>query len=193
MAAGKNFPAPKMAMESLKAAVSKCIACGLGKRRRQFVAFGGNAHPALMVLTDYPEFYDEQKGRYFTDEPGDLLRRMLLALDVPWDRVWVSGALKCHSPVTLGARLDPYRVCVEHLRQEVALLAPPAILAFGEVTYRLLFNPAEPFEFASVRGKSAQWQGVAVRPTHHLRDLLCEPVLKKESWDDLKDLKGRFS
>lgn len=179
--------------DALLSRVARCQACGLAARRKKAVRFGGANPPSLALLTDLPEFYDEQMGRFFTDAPGELVRKMVEALEVPWSRIWLTGALKCHSSVTLGPRLDPYRACLVHLEQEMDMVKPPLILAFGEATYRLLFDPGDGFDWNVVRGKALTWKGIPIRFTHHPRELIMDPTLKKESWENIRDLKGRIS
>lgn len=176
-------------MNALRKTVGSCVKCHLGTRRRKFVRFGGGFQKNIFVLTDLPEFYDEVQERYFAGEDGALLSKMLSAIELKADDIHLSGALKCASAETIGADTGKVGVCTAYLDREIGLLQPRFILAFGELTYRLLFKN---HDFKNVRGQFLNYHGADILFTHHPRDLMRDGSLKKEAWTDLKTLAARL-
>lgn len=177
------------ALAALRKTVGTCVKCHLGTRRRKFVRFGGDFRKQILVLTDVPEFYDEVQERYFAGEDGGLLSKMLAAIGLSLGDIHLTGALKCASAETIGADTSKVGVCTGYLDREIALLQPRTILAFGELTYRLLFKSDD---FSAARGQFLNYHGSEILFTHHPRELMRDGSLKKEAWTDLKTLVSRL-
>lgn len=163
--------------------IKSCRKCPLGARRKQHIPFSGSTSTRLMLLTDMPDYYDEVQGTYYAGPAGELLDAILRSLSLNRSSFYITGALKCTSAIQIGSDVEPYAICLEYLNKELSLLNPSFILAFGELAYRILFQKND---FALAKGALLQWNNTPVLFTHHPRELLHDPALKKETWQHLK-------
>jgi DNA polymerase len=169
-------------LTELKKNIAKCQLCFLGARRKSFIPFGGKRE-SVMVLVEQPGFADEEAGRYFSGDEGPMMEKMLGALGTSLEKVYVSAAVKCASAQTLGGNLNAVSICLRHLENELQLVKPKLILAFGKWTYELLTDKRD---FEVEMGKESFYQNQKIIFTHGLQELLTSPDKKKETWSHLK-------
>ena len=183
-AKSKSLSSEADSIEKIKRDAAVCLKCQLGERRQKFVDFGDNPSATVLVLTDIPNYWDQIHGRLFSDRTGQLLEKILKSIDIRRDQVYMTAAIKCASSRELPGDLSPVEVCLYYLDRELIQIRPQMILGFGEVTYRTLFKRVE--GFSEARGKWLTYKSYPLLLTHHPRDLLLDPSLKRETWEDLK-------
>lgn len=195
----------KKAMDELHEQVASCKNCFLGNLRKQFVQLpklndSTQTKPLypIVVLIDIPSFYDQTQGKYFSDEAGALLKKIIASIDLKLENVYYSSAVKCSFSQEISNQLFNAIPCQEHLLKEIKIFSPELIIGFGKNTYDFLFKSHAELEknqhlqstsFQDQLGKTLDYHGVDIVFTYHPKDLLFDPNLKKTTWEHLKALK----
>ncbi len=177
---------------ALRQAVADCRACGLCEKRMQTVFGVGHLQARWMVVGEAPGEQEDRDGEPFVGAAGQLLDRMLAALqltraadgDVPLEqRVYIANTLKCRPPGNRNPQPDELAKCEPFLVRQVELLKPRIILAMGRFAVQALLRSDEPI--GRLRGRVHRYQGVPLVVTHHPAYLLRNLTEKAKAWDDL--------
>ena len=183
----------------LEQAVSGCQACGLCQGRRHAVFGVGNPKARWMIVGEAPGEQEDREGEPFVGRAGQLLDRMLAALDLsrgeaPEGRqVYITNVLKCRPPANRNPQPQEVAQCEPYLMRQVALVQPDLILAMGRFAVQSLLKTSEPI--GKLRGRVHEVAGVPVVVTYHPAYLLRNPVDKALAWDDLclaRELQARL-
>jgi DNA polymerase len=175
-------PAQQLAEYAKK--IQFCESCSLHIGRRKLVFGRGEPAARIAFVGDFPSLSDDKTGEPFSDEQGDLLSKMILAMKLRPEEVYLTNIYKCRPPS--GERPDPRHLlaCQTHLIYQFTFVAAPVIVALGEESARAMARSEAPLQI--LRKQTFEWQGRRVIPTHHPRDLHDSPQLKKEAWEDLR-------
>jgi DNA polymerase len=172
-------------LERIARRIAACRRCGLAETRTRTVPGEGSARPRLMVIGEAPGADEDASGRPFVGRAGQLLTRMLAAIGLSREDVFIANVLKCRPPGNRPPAPDEVASCKPYLQEQVALLEPPLILALGNHAVRALL--AADRGISHVRGRLQRTpEGWRVMPTYHPSYLLRNPAAKKEVWEDLK-------
>ena len=168
--------------------VAQCRQCSSGTAARP-VAGQGNPRPRLLVLGDCFLGTSRAKGLIWGKEEDAMLWRMMQAIGLDRDAVYVTNALKCPQPVPVQAGSPTEQSCFSHVVKEVQIIRPPLICAMGDTATRALLNSKAPL--VRLRGKFHTYKypqgGTAkVMATFHPRLLLQHPEMKQATWRDLQ-------
>lgn len=183
--------------------VARCRKCGIGASRTNSVYGEGDACAALMVVGEGPGETEDKLGRPFVGRAGELLDRMLLAIGLPREDVYICNTVKCRPTLDLGNRLgnrpptpDEMRNCRPYLDQQIAIIRPRVILALGAPAAKSFMG--EKFSISRQRG---QWfegpMGTPIMATFHPAYILrmtggAMSEVKKLVWNDLKAVRARL-
>jgi DNA polymerase len=172
-------------LEVLAAQVATCTRCALGHQRRHAVFGEGSLTPRLVVVGEAPGAEEDATGRPFVGAAGKLLTRMLAAIGLTRDEVYICNLLKCRPPGNRDPRPDEVASCKPYLRAQIERLAPELILALGSPATRELLRTER--GITSLRGRIARSpEGWRVLPSYHPAYLLRNPAAKREAWEDLQ-------
>lgn len=177
--------------------VEACRRCPLGSQRLH-PAFGvGSPTAEAMFVGEGPGFEEDRRGEPFVGKAGQLLDRILAAIGLSRQTVYIANVVKCHpmvdpsQPDKRGNDRPPspseIEACRGYLEEQVRLIRPRAIVALGAVAARALTGSTQ--GITALRGKWREFQGVPLLPTYHPAALLRNPELKREAWEDMKELK----
>jgi uracil-DNA glycosylase family 4 len=187
-AAGAPAPSPEeaaAALDRLCADVAGCRRCGLAATRTQTVFGEGSRRPRLVIVGEAPGADEDASGRPFVGRAGQLLTKMLAAIGLAREDVFICNLLKCRPPGNRNPRPDEVASCKPFLREQLRLLAAPLVLALGSPAARELLQTRR--GITSLRGRFARTpDGQRVMPTFHPAYLLRNPAAKREVWHDLK-------
>jgi uracil-DNA glycosylase family 4 len=195
MAAGSAAPRPEVAgldWPALREAVAACRACRLCESRTQTVFGVGSEQAQWMVVGEAPGEQEDLRGEPFVGAAGQLLDRMLAALQLtratdgpapPAQRVYIANALKCRPPRNRNPSADELAQCEPFLVRQIELLRPRLILAMGRFAVRSLLNSDEPI--GRLRGRVHRYHGVPLVVTYHPAYLLRNLPDKARAWEDL--------
>ena len=173
------------ALERMSAEVAACTRCVLAGSRHHAVFGEGSTTPKLVVVGEAPGADEDRTGRPFVGRAGQLLTKMLAAIGLPREEVFICNLLKCRPPNHRNPRPDEVAACKPFLREQLRLLDPPMILALGSPAARELLQTRR--GIMSLRGRFMKTRdGYRVMPTFHPAYLLRNPVAKRDTWEDLK-------
>ena len=173
------------ALRRMTLEVEACTRCVLAGTRRCTVFGEGSPKPRLVVVGEAPGADEDRTGRPFVGRAGQLLTKMLGAIGLPREEVYICNLLKCRPPGNRNPRPDEVAACKPFLREQLRLLAPPLILALGSPASRELLQTRR--GIMSLRGRFTPTpEGYRVLPTYHPAYLLRNPAAKREAWEDLQ-------
>lgn len=190
-AAGVTEPSPgepdtaALDWPGLEARVAGCRACGLCEGRTRTV-FGAGARDAeWMIVGEAPGAEEDRRGEPFVGAAGKLLDRMLEAIGLARDRVFIANTLKCRPPGNRDPRPEELAACRPYLERQIALLAPRLLLVVGRVAAQALLASEHPLGRLRGRVHELPGHGIPVVVTYHPAYLLRSPEQKRQAWRDL--------
>ena len=184
--------APGLDWPALRDAVAACTACALCQSRKQTVFGVGHLQAPWLVVGEAPGEQEDLKGEPFVGTAGQLLDRMLGALQLTRaadgsaalaQRVYIANTLKCRPPRNRNPTPAELAACEPYLVRQIELLRPRIILAMGAFAVKSLLRTDEPV--GRLRGRVHRYQGVPLIVTYHPAYLLRSPQEKARAWDDL--------
>lgn len=178
---------PQSPITELKEQVSQCTHCSLSQTRTQTVFSSGNDKSPLMIIGEAPGADEDKQGLPFVGSAGQLLNKMLKAIDLERDDVYVCNVLKCRPPGNRNPNEDEVQLCSPYLKKQIELVNPKIILTLGNFATKFILNT--PQGISKLRGKSYSIDNRIVIPTYHPSALLHNESLKRPAWYDLKYLK----
>ena len=174
---------------ALRDAVAGCQACGLCQSRTQPVFGTGHLQADWMLVGEAPGEQEDKQGEPFVGRAGQLLDRMLQALDLTraqaeaHQQVFIANVLKCRPPANRNPLPQEVAQCEPFLMRQMALVQPKVVLAMGRFAVQSLLKSSEPI--GKLRGRVHEVAGVPVVVTYHPAYLLRNPADKALAWDDL--------
>ena len=164
--------------------VSECRKCGLCGTRTHTVFADGSAKAKLVFIGEAPGRDEDLRGLPFVGRAGQLLDKMIAAIDLRREDVYICNVLKCRPPENRTPAPDEVEQCLPYLEQQLALLQPALICALGLSAVQALLKTKS--SMASLRGRLFEYRGIPLIPTYHPAALLRNPGLKREAWEDMQ-------
>lgn len=175
---------------TLTEAVYACEKCRLCQTRKNVVLGEGNLHAALMFIGEGPGAQEDETGRPFVGAAGQLLDKMLAAIGLTREQVYICNIVKCRPPSNRVPEGDERMACMDYLRQQVALVRPKVIVCLGSTPTRALLG--DQMRITRDRGVWQLKKGVWFMPTFHPAALLRDPDKKRASWEDFKAIRDKL-
>ena len=176
-------------LADIAARVSGCTRCALHRGRKQAVPGEGAANPRVLVVGEGPGAEEDATGRPFVGPAGQLLDRMLKAIEL--DRAancFIANVVKCRPPGNRDPLPEESAACLPYLRAQIAALRPQAILAVGRVAAQTLTGLT--VGVGEMRRRQLSYEGIPLAVTYHPSAVLRDSSLKRPVWEDLKRLKS---
>lgn len=184
---GSAAPVPAAeTLDSVRADLGDCRRCKLARSRKHIVFGEGAADARLVFVGEGPGGDEDRQGRPFVGAAGQLLTRIITAMGLSRDDVYICNIIKCRPPANRNPEPDEIRACLPFLHRQIAALRPTHICALGSVAARTLLGTDQPI--SRLRGRFHSFQGVAVMPTFHPAFLLRNPDRKREVWEDVQQV-----
>jgi len=168
-------------------AVRACRNCHLSRNRTQAVPGLGPERAALFWVGEGPGFEEDQQGRPFVGPAGQLLTRMLKAIELHREEVYITNVVKCRPSENRTPQEDEIQACSLYLKEEIRLVRPALLVALGKCAAQTLIQSNE--TISQLRLKTHTFQGIPLIATYHPAFLLRNPEAKKEAWEDLKKVR----
>jgi len=176
-------PVSNLNWEELEAAVHACRACRLWRSRKNAVVGEGNRSADLMFIGEAPGVEEDFQGRPFVGAAGQLLTRMIEAMQFRREDVYIANVVKCHPPGNRDPREDEAATCLPFLRRQIELISPKVIVLLGAVPLRFVMGKTGIHRH---RGQWLELNGIPVMPTYHPAYLFHSPKAKRSVWEDLQ-------
>lgn len=173
-------------LEILRRKVEVCTNCMLHTYRKNIVFGEGNINAKLMFIGEGPGEEEDKTGRPFVGAAGQLLTKMIEAMGLKRDDVYIANIVKCRPPNNRNPYEDEASKCIIYLKEQIELIKPTYIICLGSVASKYLFS--EEIKITKERGSWRLYNGVNVMLTYHPSFLLRSPEKKRETWKDLQEV-----
>ncbi len=177
-------------LEEVRADLGDCQRCALSKGREQIVFGAGSATARLVLVGESPGRKEDQQGLPFVGEAGALLERILFAMSLKREDIYICNIQKCRPPNNRDPRPEEIAACVPFLKRQLAAVQPQLIVTLGSLASQSLLETSQPI--LELRGHWQSYADIPVMPTYHPAFLLCNPAAKREVWEDMKQVMTRF-
>lgn len=174
-------------LEEIDAIVRTCTRCALCETRTHAVPGEGNPAARLMLVGEGPGESEDLSGRPFVGRAGELLTKMLAAIQVPREETFIANVVKCRPPRNRVPLPDERDACLPYLHRQIALVNPAVLLALGGTASAALLDVKS--SLGALRGQVHQWHGIPLIVTYHPAALLRNPDWKRPAWDDLRTVR----
>jgi uracil-DNA glycosylase len=162
-----------------------CRRCKLHQLGRKQIVFGvGNANADLMFVGEAPGADEDQQGIPFVGRAGQLLTKIIEAIGLSRDDVYIANVIKCRPPQNRNPEPDEVETCEPFLFRQIDSIKPQVIVALGTFAARTLLRTLDPI--SRLRGRVYDYRGAKLIPTFHPAYLLRNPSSKREVWEDMK-------
>lgn len=173
-------------LEALRAAVGDCTRCKLHRKRTHLVFGEGSPRASLVFVGEGPGKDEDLAGRPFVGEAGRLLDKIIEAMGLTREAVYICNVVKCRPPQNRDPEGDEVARCLPFLEHQIRIIGPQVICALGRVACQALLE--KDFKIRAGRGKWRAYMGIPVMPTYHPAYLLRYPSEKRAVWEDVKEI-----
>jgi len=177
--------ARREALKELLMTARACRRCAELAATRTTVVFGaGNADADLMFVGEAPGADEDIQGIPFVGRAGQLLTKIIEAINLSRNDVYIANVIKCRPPGNRNPEQDEVDTCEPFLFQQIDVIKPKVIVALGTFAARALLRTLDPI--SRLRGRVYDYRGAKLIPTFHPAFLLRNPASKREVWEDMK-------
>ena len=180
----------EMTWEVFHQQVAACAMCPLHQGIRHKVPGQGDIHAPLMLIGEGPGQVEDEEGLAFVGPAGQLLTKMLAAISLPRDRVYICNIVKCRPPRNRVPEDAEAAACMLHLRNQVSLVRPQVIVLLGSTAARHTIGPE--VRITRDRGRWFQRKHPWMPPPYHPSALLRDPAKTREAWEDMLTLRDKL-
>jgi DNA polymerase len=178
---------PATALRVIREDLGDCTRCRLHAQGRKQIVFGvGNPEADLMFVGEGPGADEDEQGEPFVGRAGQLLNKMIEAMGIKREDVYIANVVKCRPPGNRTPERDECDTCSPFLYRQIDTIKPRAIVALGAVAAKTLLGLNE--TMANMRGQWFDYRGTKLRVTYHPAYLLRDPRQKGEAWKDLQEV-----
>jgi len=167
-----------------------CKKCGLSNTRHNFVYGQGNPDADIMFIGEGPGEQEDRQGIPFVGAAGQLFNKMLKAISLEREEVYITNIVKCRPPKNRNPLPDEIESCIPYLYEQIWIIRPKIICALGKVAGNSLLNNND--TLGSMRGKFYNFQDIKLMVTYHPSALLYHIEWKRPAWEDLKMLMREY-
>lgn len=182
-ASGEGVPST---LTGLRDELGECTRCRLSEGRRNIVFGEGCEAPQLIFVGEAPGEEEDRLGRPFVGKAGQLLTRIIEAMGMKRQDVYICNILKCRPPGNRNPLPEEIKLCEPFLLRQIEILQPRIICALGTFAARSLLKTEAPI--TTLRGNFHRFRGVKLMPTYHPAYLLRNPAAKRQVWDDVQKI-----
>jgi uracil-DNA glycosylase family 4 len=176
------------ALAAIRADIGDCTRCKLHTLGRTQIVFGvGNPEADLMFVGEAPGADEDEQGIPFIGRAGQLLTKIIEAIDLRREDVYIANIIKCRPPQNRNPEPDEVASCEPFLFRQIDVIKPRVIVALGKYAAQTLLRTETPI--SRLRGQLFDYRGAKLIPTFHPAYLLRNPSSKREVWEDMKLVK----
>ncbi len=185
---GSEIFTPELAaaasIDAIAQLVARCAGCELTKTKTRDVVGEGNPNADFVVVGEAPGEEEDKTGRPFVGASGQLLTKILAAIQLPREQVYICNVLKHRPPGNRNPSPAEVAACSPFLLRQLELVKPKVILALGTFAAQTLLRTKEPI--GKLRGRVHRYYGIPLVVTYHPAALLRNPNWKRPTWDDVQ-------
>jgi len=178
--------------EELESACLACRKCGLCEDRTHVVVGGGSKEAKVLFIGEGPGEQEDLQGKPFVGRSGQLLDKMLAAVDLDRNtNIYIANTVKCRPPKNRDPLPEEQELCLDWLRNQVALLRPKIIVCLGRISGMKIIKPD--LKIMKEHGIFFEKNGVLMMATLHPAALLRNPNNKPEAFEDFIKLREKMN
>jgi len=186
----KDKPSIAETLPSIHQELEDCHCCSLGNEPGHTLVGAGNPNARLVLIGGVPDAEEESTGIPFSGEAGQLLDRILRAMKLTREEVYICHYIKCRPPNDRQPEKDEIAACEDFLKRQIAVIAPEIILSLGDLATRSLLKTDE--SVSKLRGKWKSYEQIPLMATFDPEYLLNQPSGKHQVWEDVKQVIHRL-
>ncbi|MGB9680499.1 MAG: uracil-DNA glycosylase [Thermoanaerobacteraceae bacterium] len=179
------LPLKELYMECLN-----CKKCNLSNTRNNVVFGEGSYKSKIMFIGEGPGKDEDLQGKPFVGRAGQLLNKMLEAINLKREDIYIANIVKCRPPNNRVPLEEEIQACIPYLRNQVAIISPKIIVCLGSTAAKAIID--KNFKITAMRGRWYERKGVSIIATYHPAALLRDPGKKTEAWEDFKAIKEKL-
>jgi len=183
------FSSPGEALAAIRQDLGECTRCKLhGLGRRQIVFGVGNPAADLMFVGEAPGADEDIQGEPFVGRAGQLLTKIIEAIELRREDVYIANVIKCRPPGNRNPEPDEVEQCEPFLFRQIDTIKPKVIVALGKFAAQSLLRTTDPI--TRLRGREYKYRDAILIPTYHPAYLLRTPSAKRDVWEDMKRVRA---
>lgn len=171
-------------LEAIRQDLGECMRCALHAGRTHIVFGVGDPSADLMFIGEGPGSEEDRQGLPFVGPAGQLLTKIIHAIDLTREEVYIANVVKCRPPRNRDPEPEEVEACRPFLERQVDAVRPKVVCALGRVAALNLLRTDE--GITRIRGRIYPFRGAKLVPTYHPAFLLRNPAKKRECWEDMK-------
>ncbi len=173
-------------LKEIRIDLGDCQRCPLSKTRKNIVFGSGSHHARLVFVGEGPGYEEDQRGEPFVGAAGQLLTKIVEAMKLTREQVYICNIIKCRPPGNRNPMPDEIKSCSPFLRRQILAIKPDFICALGTFSAQTLLETNLPI--SKLKGHFHDYMDIKVLPTYHPAYLLRNPGKKRDVWEDMKKL-----
>ena len=177
-------------LEQFHQEICECTTCPLGHTRQRFVFGSGAADAGIMFIGEAPGADEDRQGLPFVGKAGQLLTKIIEAMQLQREDVYICNVLKCRPPNNRDPLPEEIAACEPHLKKQIEIVRPAIICALGRIASQALLKTQTPM--GRLRGSLHEYEGIPVIVTYHPAALLRNAAHKRDTWEDVKWLRREY-
>ena len=187
----ETLPNAGETLEDIRLDIGNCTRCPLWEGRTKIVHSEGNLGADLVFVCEAPGDNEDAEGRPFVGRAGQLLNKIIEAIGLKREDVFIGNINRCRPPGNRTPTLPEAHTCRPFLLREIAGIRPKVIVVLGNTATQNLLDTK--IGITKLRGEFQNYYGVKVMPTFHPAYLLRDPSKKRETWEDMKKVREELN
>jgi DNA polymerase len=174
--------------KALEARARGCTHCGLHATRNKVVFGEVNRQAQIVFVGEGPGADEDRTGRPFVGKAGQLLDKIIAAMGLKREDVYICNVVKCRPPENRTPSDEEAHACWPHLEEQLALIHPKVIVALGSPAAKMLLKTGQ--GITHIRGRWHLYRGIRVMPTFHPAYMLRQYTeqTRRQVWDDVREV-----
>jgi DNA polymerase len=186
------FASQADALAAIRHDLGDCTRCKLHTLGRKQIVYGvGNPNADLMFVGEAPGADEDIQGEPFVGRAGQLLTKIIEAIGLTREDVYIANVIKCRPPGNRNPEPDEVEPCEPFLFRQIDTIKPKVIVALGKFAAQSLLRTTDPI--TRIRGREYQYRDAILMPTYHPAYLLRTPSAKRDVWEDMKRVRAILS
>ncbi len=177
-------------LETIKKELTDCKRCKLHLERRNIVFGAGNEEAKLVFVGEAPGRDEDIRGEPFVGNAGQLLTKIINAINMTRKDVYIANIIKCRPPGNRDPEPDEIATCEPFLTRQIQVIRPKIICALGAFAAKTLLKTDR--KISELRGRFHDYQGIKLIPTYHPAFLLRNPRFKQPVWEDMQMIQKEY-
>lgn len=171
-------------LQDIRTDLGDCRRCKLCEGRKSIVFGQGAENARLVFVGEGPGAEEDRQGLVFVGVAGQLLTKIIQAIKMTREDVYICNIIKCRPPGNRNPQPDEIAACTPFLKRQLEAIAPDYICALGSFAARTLLETETPI--SRLRGRLHPYMGIQLLPTYHPAYLLRNPERKRDVWEDMQ-------